>query len=146
MWSEVWNLHCLIFPWWLERMFNRTKLPNLNFKAILSSVFISWIFSLCSFSAFLWPENAIAGKRSFCLRWYDASNLQCFFFPRWLVQTGLLGISTFKLDVIFSHVFGTQVIFSGFKKSTYLMSVSLLIFSILMTWKRDFWTTIIFHK
>ena len=52
MWSEVWNLHCVIFPWWLERMFNRTKLPNLNFKAILSSVFISWVFHYVHFQHF----------------------------------------------------------------------------------------------
>jgi hypothetical protein len=111
MWSEVWNLHCLIFPWWLERMFNRTKLPNLNFKGILSSVFFLEI-SLCSFSAFLWPENAISGQRSFSLLWYDALNLQCLFFPRWLVQTGSLGVSTFKLDVIFvACIWDTRNIF-----------------------------------
>ena len=139
------KLQCLTFPKWIQQTSNLTNLPKPNFKGIVSYVNISRVFNYDVFQRFgdlkmrfLHNEYFLSKHTMyyvFCVSevynrivmylFCDAKFCQSEYNKRANVQTSLIPI---------------------LKKSSnlylFLERFIMLIFSVLVTWKRDFCTTI----
>ena len=141
-----WNLQCFFIPWWLEQTCNRT-----NSKLWSDRQFCTFLLSvsLCWFSVFWWPENAISGHHPFWLTKLHRTNIDVWkiIIVMWYVKSV---VSEFTM-LIRGNVLSYKCVYSKFWRNrqfcTYnLERFLLLIFSVLVTRKRDFWTMITLAK
>ena len=136
-WYNVWNLEKFILPGWSEQTCNRTIVPNPNIKEIVSSVHFSSVF-FCSFSVFWWAENEISPQRSLYLCNEYSKYFRCL---EYYYRDVMCRIFCFHLPFVFKANV-QKCLNQIWKESSFLylfvQCFILFIFSVLVTWKRDF--------
>jgi len=145
-WCVVWNLKCLILRWWLNKiaiiktcLINILKESSLLFFVV--EFFIMLIFNiLVTWKRDFWTSVICTTKyigNNFgvwsSLSWCDVWIMQCLIFPSWIEQTS-------------NRTYRTNPKFKVIVSSVLFVCSFMFIFSILVTWKSNFWTSFILTK
>ena len=87
----MWNLQCLIFPWFFKQTCNRTKVPNYKYKGLVSFMLFWWVFHYIHFQHFDDPKTHFVDIEHFTKQNNTIKQFRCLvvFIVMWWVKCAI---------------------------------------------------------